>query len=180
MALYCHGISRAHHNEMNISFLLVSCLFLLVCSSLHIICFCQIYHSVFRKPWRLDSSLSWRVNSQNILLPFLKGQICAWLLYRDRVFSVFEGFCYATYFAILGSRGVGFCLCLGLSRSGFCSICKAHVMCVWFFLAHSLQWGISVLGVIYSFLQKKHITEHLNLPEFLIKALRKVSSYNLA
>lgn len=155
MALYCHGISRAHHNEMNISFLLVSCLFLLVCSSLHIICFCQIYHSVFRKPWRLDSSLSWRVNSQNILLPFLKGQICAWLLYRDRVFSVFEGFCYATYFAILGSRGVGFCLCLGLSRSGFCSICKAHVMCVWFFWHIRCSEGCFCLGWYIQFLAEE-------------------------
>jgi len=38
-----------------------SFLFLPVYSSLCVICFCQIYHSVFRKPWRLHSSLSWRV-----------------------------------------------------------------------------------------------------------------------
>lgn len=54
------------------------------------------------------------------------------------------------------------------------------MMCVVFFGIFVAVRDVSVLGGIYSFLQKKHITEHLNLPEFLIKALRKVSSYNLA
>lgn len=49
-------------------------------------------------------------------------------------------------------KGSWLCLCRGSSRSGFCSICKVHVMCVWFFGIFGAVRGVSALGVTYSFL----------------------------
>lgn len=45
---------------------------------------------------------------------------------------------------------------------------------------YSALRAFSVLDDINRFFQKKHIVEHFNLAEFLIKVLRKVSSHNLA